>query len=207
MVIWDVAKLVISRLSLPLTSPSFIEFCQIITIWKNSKNKISSLACSQKIKKNRLMVSFSRMSVRQIIRRYRLKSFVDGNTGTGSILPGLDLRSDTITMPSQEIRQIMASAKVKNLKIQNEVNLTGRSFVKCSNGFLHFKAKFSLRRFTFSSTHVRTFSTWLFPVLTENAWKVQKIMIINPPVPLWRFFAIDPVISLPKIFFSHVSHM
>ena len=147
MVIWDVAKLVISRLSLPLTSPSFIEFCQIITIWKNSKNKISSLACSRKIKKNRLRVSFSRMSVRQIIRRYRLKSFVDGNTGTGSILPGLDLRSDTITMPSQEIRQIMASAKVK--KIQNEANLTGRSFVKCSNGFLHFKAKFSLWRFTF----------------------------------------------------------
>ena len=116
---------------------------------KTAKIKFLHLHVHEKLKKNRLRVSFSRMSVRQIIRRYRLKSFVDGNTGTGSILPGLDLRSDTITMPSQEIRQIMASAKVKNLKIQNEVNLTGRSLVKCSNGFLHFKAKFSLWRFTF----------------------------------------------------------
>ena len=31
--------------------------------------------------------------------------------------------------------------------------------------------------------------------------------MFNPPVPLWRFFAIDPAIFLPQIIFSQVSHM
>jgi len=64
------------------------------------------------------------MSARQIIRRYRLKSFVDGNTGIGSILPGLDLRSDTITIPSQEIRQIMASAKCGDDVYNEDISIT-----------------------------------------------------------------------------------